>query len=81
VRAWGIFNAFGILHTYLLKLETLFCVDSERAEGWEHFLEGKLGEENGLRKTDASKFAVAFWATLVTTTLLIAIIFGFHIPN
>lgn len=82
IRAAGIMHAFGILHGYLLKLETLFCADSqEDAEGWEHYLEGRTNEEESIRSTGASRFAFGFWASLIVTTLVIAIVFGFGIAK
>jgi ABC-type sugar transport system permease subunit len=81
IRAWGILSAFSVLHGYLLKLETLFCLDSERAEGWEHFLDAKTNGDESSRRTGASKFAVGFWATLILITLAVAIVVGFNVGN
>jgi hypothetical protein len=80
VRAYGIFQAFGVLHKYLYRAESGLWNGGD-AGGWEHF--GSVAEESqsqaqkSHKRTGASMVSFAFWGVLNIVTLGVAIVVSF----
>jgi len=70
LRAKGVNSAFGVLHKYILKLESAF-----------HRQGGPQGWEHEHLQTGFAKGSGAFWLILIVVTIAVAIFVFYHPLN